>query len=968
MNRKLGRYAFARKAVIAAAAVVTAVATAGAQESAGSKKWSVEEIHGPAKQLKFTTDEGTWMSVDISPDGRTLIFDLLGHLYTLPITGGKATALTNGTRWDATPRFSPDGKRILFGSDISGSDQLYVMPVEGGKPTQITPEGGYQYTSPSWDPSGNFFFTARQELPSGFSIEFVLFSAQGGSGTPAVPSGASHDAIASLVASMDGKWLYYTTANGISRLNRQTGERTAIVSGYNAVRGPAVSKNDRWLTFAATIDSEPRLILRNLETGRDRILYSGLAYPPAFGPDDLGDLPGYTFTPDDQAIIFTADGKIRRVEVNGGAATVIPFTADVERTITERVTTKHKILDGPFNPKVLHWVQPLGSGELVFHAAGKLYRYDVGSQKATPFANGPGLQFAPAVSPDRQWVVYLDWSDAEGGRLMKAPAAGGQPTSLGVRPGRYQSVSWSPDGKKLVVAEQRLQPDFVTEDSYQLQWLDAERGGELHFITAIRPRDNWRKPAQRPVFNQAGDRIFFVEPGDGPAVQLCSIDLQGENRACHASFKVADELMPSPDGKWVAFTEMHNVYLTPLPPAGKDPVNVSTSGSSPFPVYLLSPQGDFIYWTDNGTKLTWSWGPKVYQANLDTVSKGQKAAPQTTTVSFEIPRAQPKGQVLLKNARIITMKGDEVIEHGDILVSDGRISAIGPTGKVNAPASASKMDLTGKTIMPGLIDLHAHYIIAGAQWQGDLHFEQDPFLLANLAYGVTTWRDPSIRSQTLFALSEMVEAGTTVGPRLHGTGDIFFISDYICCYQPKDLDDARRIVRNQKDLGATSIKEHTLPRRDSVQWVIQASREEGLQVVEDPKRGPRRELRPLMDGATSLEHMYGGLPMKNDVFELFKQTGAAWVPTLIVMSFESYFMTTMNPHEDAKLRRFIPHSRFDEEEHGHNQWMMPHEVPLWQTRPMRAWFAWAAKLEWVRTGNCTAWRRSGSCGRLPVAE
>jgi hypothetical protein len=180
----------------------------------------------------------------------------------------------------------------------------------------------------------------------------------------------------------------------------------------------------------------------------------------------------------------------------------------------------------------------------------------------------------------------------------------------------------------------------------------------------------------------------------------------------------------------------------------------------------------------------------------------------------------------------------------------------------------------------------------------------------------------------------MVEAGTTVGPRLHGTGDIFITFGQICCGVPRDLDEARRIVRNQKALGATSIKEHTVPRRDQVQWIIQASRDEGLQVVEDPARGPRRELRPLMDGATSLEHAYSALPMKKDVIELFARTGAYYVPTLVVAPLENYFITTVNPHEDAKLRRFTPHARLDAEIHAHNAAFMTHEVPTWYAQPL----------------------------------
>ena len=919
-----------------------------AQEKAAEKKWSVEDIHGPPLALKFTVDEGTWMSVDVSPDGRTLIFDLLGDLYTLPIGGGKATRFTGGPRWDATPRYSPDGKRVLFASDQSGSDQLWTIPVEGGAPTQITREGRYQYMQPAWDPSGDFVFAVRQALP--FSpTEFVMLHVGGGEGTTVADTGAL-----GLVASADGRWLYHATSmtgyyggapGRIVRIDRRTGDKATIVSGYEQLRRPAVSRNGRWLAFAATIDAKPRLVLRDLGSGRDRILYTGLDYLPIWGTDDLDALPGYAFTPDGESIVFTANGKIRRVSVTSGEVTVIPFTAEVDQTVTEKVAVKHKLHDGPVSPKVLHWVQRLDSDRLVLHAAGKLYRYEVSSRRATPLVSGPGLQFASAVSPDGATIVYVHWTDGSGGRLMKIPAGGGTPTALAVRPGRYQSLSWSPDGKKLVIAEQLLEPDGIVEQGYQLHWLEVEPGNQLHYITSVAPRGNWRKPAQRPTFDAAGRRVYYADPASAPvtiagvafgpsAIQLCSVDLGGGDRRCIARFKFADEVIASPDGKWVAFTEMHNVYLAPLPPPGKEPVEVSPSGG-PFPVYLLSPQGDFIYWRDGGRKLLWSWGPVVYEIDLAGASTGQKVTPAKTTVSFELPRALAKGGLLLKNARLITMKGDEVVERGDILVADGRIRALGRSGQVQAPAGATTIDVTGKTIVPGFIDLHAHYILGGSQWQGDLHLEQDPHLLANLAYGVTTWRDPSIRSQTLFALAEMIEAGTTIGPRIHGTGDIFMFYELHCCGQPKDLDDARRIVRNQKALGATSIKEHTTPRRDQVQWIIQASREEGLQVVEDPARGPRRELRPMMDGATSLEHAYSALPIKKDVIELFARTGVFYVPTLVVSPFEPYFMTTMNPHEDTKLRRFVPHVRLDTEIHQHNRWFMPHETPTWYGESIR---------------------------------
>ncbi|MEO7156887.1 MAG: hypothetical protein ABI039_04955, partial [Vicinamibacterales bacterium] len=251
-----------------------------------SKPWSVEEIHGPSRKVAFTTDEGTWVSLDVSPDGRTIVFDLLGDLYTIPITGGKATRLTAGTRWDAAPRYSPDGTTILFDSDPSGSDQLWTMPSGGGVPKQITTDGQYHYLQGSWDPSGSFVYALRQTRPFQ-PADIVALHLNGGSGTVVADSASG---ALSLVASADGRWLYHAKSLGeasgpseIVRIDRRTGERLTIVSGYEQLRRPMASRDGRWLAFAATIDAKPRLVLRDLESGADRVLYTGLDYAPSWG-------------------------------------------------------------------------------------------------------------------------------------------------------------------------------------------------------------------------------------------------------------------------------------------------------------------------------------------------------------------------------------------------------------------------------------------------------------------------------------------------------------------------------------------------------------------------------------------------------------------------------------------------------------------------------------------------------------
>src|SRR4029079_5626733 len=139
--------------------------------------------------------------------------------------------------------------------------------------------------------------------------------------------------------------------------------------------------------------------------------------------------------------------------------------------------------------------------------------------------------------------------------------------------------------------------------------------------------------------------------------------------------------------------------------------------------------------------------------------------PEVADITIEAPRSRPKGTVVLSGARIITMKGDEIIERGDIVVTDNRIAAVGVKGKVQIPAGAKIIDVTGKTIVPGFVDVHAH------MWAPrDVHQTQVWQEWANLAYGVTTTRDPQSSTNDVFAYTDLVETGDIIGPRVFSTG------------------------------------------------------------------------------------------------------------------------------------------------------------------------------------------------------
>ena len=123
--------------------------------------WDIEQSLGPTVPLSFETDEGTWMNVDLDPAGATVVFDLLGDLYTMPIAGGTATRISSGQSFDMQPRFSPDGSAITFISDRSGAFNIWLMDPDGSNLRQVSEESNREVNSPSWSPDGQYIFVRK---------------------------------------------------------------------------------------------------------------------------------------------------------------------------------------------------------------------------------------------------------------------------------------------------------------------------------------------------------------------------------------------------------------------------------------------------------------------------------------------------------------------------------------------------------------------------------------------------------------------------------------------------------------------------------------------------------------------------------------------------------------------------------------------------------------------------------------
>jgi Tol biopolymer transport system component len=163
----------------------------------------------PQRKINFTTNEGTWTSVDISPDGKTIVFDLMGDIYTIPSNGGKATQVTKGIAFDTHPRYSPDGKRLLFTSDRSGAENLWYIDFEKKDTVQLTKDNDQNYPSATWTPDGDYIVYSKGRL----NIQLYMIHKNGGGGVQLIDQPANLKTIDPAI-SADGRYIYFSRRFG----------------------------------------------------------------------------------------------------------------------------------------------------------------------------------------------------------------------------------------------------------------------------------------------------------------------------------------------------------------------------------------------------------------------------------------------------------------------------------------------------------------------------------------------------------------------------------------------------------------------------------------------------------------------------------------------------------------------------------------------------------------------------------
>ena len=419
----------------------------------------------------------------------------------------------------------------------------------------------------------------------------------------------------------------------------------------------------------------------------------------------------------------------------------------------------------------------------------------------------------------------------------------------------------------------------------------------------------------KPQFTD-GERVFLSVPapqGENDRRQLISTKLDGSDERVHYSSDNATEMAVSPDGKWLAFAERFNVYVTPFVPTGRE-ITVGP-GSNAVPVKkVTSEAGENLRWSGDGKALHWSLGPELYTCRVADAFAFVPGAPEklpehpatAVNISFSAKSDVPSGAVAFVGAKIVSMKGDEVIEEGVVVVEGNRITAVGAKGAVNVPAGAAVFEVGGKTIMPGMIDVHAH----GAHGVNEIIPQKNWGQYANLAFGVTTIHDPSNDTSTIFASSEMAKAGLVLEPRTYSTGTILYGAASSIKAEINSLEDARFHLKRMKAAGAFSVKSYNQPRRDQRQWVLQAAKELRMMVVPEGGSLFQHNMTMVVDGHTGIEHSLPVERVYRDVTQLWGATKVGYTPTLIVgyggIMGENYWYDRTNVWENDRLTTFVP--------------------------------------------------------------
>ena len=932
--------------ILLALFTILSLQTFAQKEGEKSKKWDVNNPHKEwsYKTFQLKTDEGTWMNLDVSPDGKTIVFDLLGNIYKMPISGGSADVLRSGLAYEVQPRFSPNGKYISFTSDAEGGNNIWVMTVDGENAKSITKEKFRLLNNAVWTPDGKSV-VARKHYTSQRSVgagEMWQYPLSGTAGLQLTKRKNDQQDVNDPSISPDGKYLYYAEdmyPGGffqynkdpnkqiyvIKRYNFETGEIDQITGGPGGAARPVVSKDGKLLAFVKRVRTKSVLYIHELETSKEYPIYENLSKDQSEAWAVFGVYPHFTWMPNNKDIIIWSEGKINRINIDTKQITNIPFQINEKIKLAKTHHVKRKVFEPEFASKMIKDVKTSPDGKtIVFTSLGHIYKKTLPNGTPTRITTLTDFEAEPNFSSDGNTVLFVTWNDEELGAIYKVNLNGSNLVKITNEKGIYRTPAFNSDNSKIVYRKESGNGDQGYDYTKKTGiYLANADGTNAKRIT---------KSGEFPSFTSDDKRIFYQTGGSffgGLTKKLKSVDLDGKEERSHFSSKLANRLVPSPDNKWVAFIHLHKLYMAPFVTNGSE-INLDNNTQS-FKVESLSKNaGINLHWSSQNDKIFWTLGGNYIQKSIvnnstDPFAKTNLAENPESSININLVTKSdiPEGRIAFKNARIITMNGDEVIEDGTIIIYKNKIEKIGKTSSIKIPSDAKVYAMNGKTIMPGIVDVHAH---VGA-FRNGLSTQKHWQFYANLAFGVTTSHDPSVHTAAAFTLEELQKSGQLVGPRMFSTGFILYGAEGDFKAVVNNLEDARFAIARTKAFGAKSIKSYNQPRREQRQQIMQAARELGVNVVPEGGSNFYSNMSMIFDGHTGIEHNIPVNPVYKDVLSLWKNSKTGYTPTLIVnyggMNGEFEWYQKTNVWENETLMKYTP--RYVVDTRSRHRTMVPEE-------------------------------------------
>ncbi len=466
-------------------------------------KWNVAEPGEPFKEVKITTSEGTWINLDVSPDGTRIVFEILGDIYIMPVSGGQAKLLRGGYPFEVQPRFSPDGKKISFTSDAGGGDNIWTMNLDGTNPQQITKEDFRLLNNAVWSPDGQYLvarkhFTSERSLGAG---ELWMYHISGGTGIQLVEKMNDQQDLGEPCFSPDGRYIYYSQdvyPGGFFQYNKDPNSQIYVIKRYDIEKGksetiiqgpggairPQVSPDGKKLAFVRRVREKSVLYIHDLKTGIQKPAFDQLSKDQQEAWAIFGVYTNFNWLPDNENIIIWAGGKILKINTQTGNSETIEFTASADHKISDALYFKHEVAPEKFKVNVIrHAVTSPDEKLLVFNAVGYLWSKKLPDGEPERLTDGSDFEFEPSFSPDGKNIVYVTWNDEEKGSIKMMAIGGEESRTLTSEKGIYRTPSFSPDSKKIVY--QKESGNLAMGMSYTkepgLYWMSVE-DEKQHFI------------------------------------------------------------------------------------------------------------------------------------------------------------------------------------------------------------------------------------------------------------------------------------------------------------------------------------------------------------------------------------------------------------------------------------------------------------------------------------------------------